>query len=132
MIFSIKNNFPLQISPLSLQCTYPSPSNEAKQSGSWQNDTLHGNVYFRLRSNILFNTIVMRRPFEGKPVKYREYFNVKFNIHLVGIFGGLIWGLGNAFNLIAVGRFCEYDDILADSDVFLSGFAKKVYFCIHV
>ncbi|MDR0697715.1 MAG: GRP family sugar transporter [Tannerella sp.] len=55
-------------------------------------------------SNILFNTIVMRKPFEGKPVKYREYFNGKFNIHLVGIFGGLIWGLGNAFNLIAAGK----------------------------
>jgi len=55
-------------------------------------------------SNFLFNTLVMKKPVEGKPVKYIEYFKGKFNIHWVGILGGLIWGLGNAFNLIAAGR----------------------------
>jgi glucose uptake protein len=55
-------------------------------------------------SNFLFNTLVMRKPFEGKPVSYKEYFKGKFNIHLVGVLGGLIWGLGNAFNLIAAGK----------------------------
>jgi len=55
-------------------------------------------------SNFIFNTIVMKKPFEGEPVKYSEYFKGGFKIHLVGILGGLIWGLGNAFNLIAAGK----------------------------
>ncbi len=55
-------------------------------------------------SNFIFNTIVMRKPFEGEPVKYKEYFKGKFKIHMVGVLGGLIWGLGNAFNLIAAGK----------------------------
>ena len=55
-------------------------------------------------SNFIFNTLVMKKPFEGTPVSYKEYFKGGFNIHLVGVLGGLIWGLGNAFNLIAAGK----------------------------
>ena len=55
-------------------------------------------------SNFIFNTIAMKKPFEGSPVSYREYFSGPFKIHMVGILGGLIWGLGNAFNLIAAGK----------------------------
>ena len=55
-------------------------------------------------SNFIFNTIAMKKPFEGSPVNYRTYFQGRFKIHLVGILGGLIWGLGNAFNLIAAGK----------------------------
>ncbi|MDR1859358.1 MAG: GRP family sugar transporter [Bacteroidales bacterium] len=55
-------------------------------------------------SNFLFNTLVMRKPFEGAPVSYAEYFKGGFKIHLTGILGGLIWGLGNAFSLIAAGK----------------------------
>lgn len=55
-------------------------------------------------SNIIFNTLVMKRPFEGTPVSYKEYLKGGFSIHLVGILGGVIWGLGNAFNLIAAGK----------------------------
>ena len=54
--------------------------------------------------NFIFNTVAMKKPFEGPPVNYRSYFQGRFNIHLVGILGGLIWGLGNAFNLIAAGK----------------------------
>jgi len=54
-------------------------------------------------SNFFFNTFMMKKPVDGEPVKYSEYFNGNFNIHLVGVLGGLIWGLGNAFNLIAAG-----------------------------
>jgi glucose uptake protein len=57
-----------------------------------------------LVSNFLFNTILMRRPFDGPPVSYRDYFKGGTSTHLVGIFGGLIWGLGNALNLIAAGK----------------------------
>jgi len=55
-------------------------------------------------SNFIFNSLVMKKPFEGEPVTYRQYFKGKFRIHLVGVLGGLIWGLGNAFNLIAAGK----------------------------
>ena len=55
-------------------------------------------------SNFIFNTMVMKKPFEGAPVKYSAYFKGPLKIHWVGILGGLIWGLGNAFNLIAAGK----------------------------
>lgn len=55
-------------------------------------------------SNFLFNTILMRKPITGTPVSYKDYFKGNFKTHLVGILGGLIWGLGNSFNLIAAGK----------------------------
>lgn len=57
-----------------------------------------------LLSNFLFNTLLMKRPFEGSPVSYADYFKGKAGTHFVGILGGLIWGLGNSFNLIAAGK----------------------------
>ena len=55
-------------------------------------------------SNFLFNTIVMRRPFVGSPVTYKEYFAGRPATHLVGIFGGVVWGLGTALSYIAAGK----------------------------
>lgn len=55
-------------------------------------------------SNFLFNTILMKKPFDGQPVGYNNYFKGKFPTHLTGILGGLIWGLGNSLNLIAAGK----------------------------
>jgi glucose uptake protein len=55
-------------------------------------------------SNFLFNTMLMKKPFQGQPTNYSEYFKGRFSTHLVGILGGLIWGLGNSFNLIAAGK----------------------------
>ena len=55
-------------------------------------------------SNFLFNTILMRKPITGLPVNYKDYFKGNFKTHFVGILGGLIWGLGNSFNLIAAGK----------------------------
>jgi len=55
-------------------------------------------------SNFLFNTILMRKPVDGAPVTYGQYFSNRFSVHLVGILGGLIWGLGNSLNLIAAGK----------------------------
>ena len=57
-----------------------------------------------LISNFLFNTIVMKKPFQGKPVTYRDYFKGNTRVHLIGILGGLIWGLGTIFNIIASGE----------------------------
>lgn len=52
-------------------------------------------------SNFIFNTLVMKRPFVGTPVTYKEYFAGKSTTHLVGILGGCIWGLGTALSYIA-------------------------------
>lgn len=55
-------------------------------------------------SNFLFNTLLMKKPISGKPTNYKAYFSGKFSIHLVGVLGGLIWGIGNSLNLIAAGK----------------------------
>ena len=53
-----------------------------------------------LLSNFLFNTLVMRKPFVGEPVSYKEYFGGNFKTHLVGMLGGCIWCLGTALSYI--------------------------------
>jgi glucose uptake protein len=55
-------------------------------------------------SNFLFNTLLMKKPIEGSPTSYAAYFKGRFSTHMVGVLGGLIWGLGNSFNLIAAGK----------------------------
>ncbi|GAB3432196.1 GRP family sugar transporter [Niabella aquatica] len=55
-------------------------------------------------SNFAFNTLLMKKPFVGAPVSYRDYFKGGFSTHLTGILGGLFWGLGNSLNLIAAGK----------------------------
>ncbi len=55
-------------------------------------------------SNFIFNTILLKRPISGEPTGYKEYFAGSFSTHLVGIFGGIIWGIGNSLNLIAAGK----------------------------
>jgi len=55
-----------------------------------------------LVSNLLWNSIVMARPFSGAPVTYRDYF-VKgtVRLHLIGLLGGVIWNTGMSFNIMA-------------------------------
>jgi glucose uptake protein len=55
-------------------------------------------------SNLIFNTILLKRPISGEPTSYREYFRGSFSTHLVGVLGGIIWGIGNSLNLIAAGK----------------------------
>ena len=55
-------------------------------------------------SNFIFNTLLMKRPLHGSPTGYEEYFKGNFGLHMVGVLGGLIWGLGNSLNLIAAGK----------------------------
>lgn len=54
-------------------------------------------------SNFIFNTLIMKKPFEGTPVTYNEYFNGNTKTHLIGVFGGSIWALGSALSYIAAG-----------------------------
>ena len=55
-------------------------------------------------SNFVFNAIAMRHPVSGEPITEKEYFKGGFSIHLVGVLGGLVWGLGNGINLVAAGK----------------------------
>jgi glucose uptake protein len=57
-----------------------------------------------LLSNFIFNTILMKNPLQGGPTSYAEYFKGKFSTHMVGVLGGIIWGIGNSLNLIAAGK----------------------------
>ncbi|WP_394993729.1 GRP family sugar transporter [Emticicia sp.] len=57
-----------------------------------------------LLSNFLFNTLLMKRPFEGKPIDYAAYFKGSSKNHLMGILGGMIWCIGMSFNIIASGK----------------------------
>lgn len=52
-------------------------------------------------SNFIFNSIAMKHPFVGAPTSYKDYFAGSFRLHTVGILGGVIWGVGNLFSLLA-------------------------------
>jgi glucose uptake protein len=57
-----------------------------------------------LLSSFLWNTVAMKKPVVGAPVGFRDYFAGGIGTHLTGVLGGVIWGLGMSFNLIASGR----------------------------
>jgi len=57
-----------------------------------------------LVSNFLFNTILMRKPFEGLPVAYSQYFRGSFKEHLTGIAGGMIWCVGMSLSILAANK----------------------------
>jgi len=55
-----------------------------------------------LISNFLWNSIVMAKPFSGKPVAYKEYFSKgNLKLHSIGWLGGIIWAIGMSLSLIA-------------------------------
>jgi len=55
-------------------------------------------------SNFLFNTILMKKPIEGEPVTFKQYFNEGAKGHLAGLLGGMIWAVGTSLSLIAAGK----------------------------
>ena len=53
-------------------------------------------------SSFVFNTINMYRPFSGEKVSFLDYFKLGSpKLHWIGILGGVIWGVGMSFNIIA-------------------------------
>jgi glucose uptake protein len=54
-----------------------------------------------LASNFLFNTILMRRPFEGAPVNFKNYFEGTSKSHFMGFLGGIVWCVGMSFSILA-------------------------------
>jgi glucose uptake protein len=62
-------------------------------------------VFFSLGlfgSNFVFNTIAMKWTVSGEKVAVGDYFTKgNCRLHLVGILGGMIWGVGMSFSMIA-------------------------------
>jgi glucose uptake protein len=57
-----------------------------------------------LVSNFVFNSVVMRRPFVGAPVPFRDYFTRgTVRLHAIGLLGGAIWSLGMSLSILASG-----------------------------
>jgi glucose uptake protein len=57
-----------------------------------------------LISNILFNYLIMKRPFEGKALTFKDYAEGSIGVHLTGVLGGVIWNIGMAMSIIASGK----------------------------
>ncbi|MGC8519653.1 MAG: GRP family sugar transporter [Steroidobacteraceae bacterium] len=55
-------------------------------------------------STFLWNPLAMRFPVMGEPVPFVQYRRGSLRMHLAGIFGGVVWGIGMSLNLIASGR----------------------------
>ena len=54
-----------------------------------------------LVSNLLFNTLMMRKPVEGVPLGMKDYFKGSSKDHVMGLLGGIIWCLGMSFSILA-------------------------------
>ncbi len=48
-----------------------------------------------------FNTILMRKPLVGEPVGFSGYTAAPASYHLLGLLGGVVWGVGTVFNFVA-------------------------------
>jgi len=54
-----------------------------------------------LVSNFPLNYAFMRRPVNGPPVAFRDYFAGTGRLHFLGVLGGAIWGVGTISNFVA-------------------------------
>ena len=54
-----------------------------------------------LLSCFIWNIYFMKKPLVGDPVKFADFFRGPASGHLLGLFGGVIWGTGMVFNLVA-------------------------------
>jgi glucose uptake protein len=54
-----------------------------------------------LLSCFIWNIYFMKHPLVGEPVSFSGLFRGPVRGHLLGLFGGCIWGLGTVFNLVA-------------------------------
>lgn len=57
-----------------------------------------------LLSNFLLNTLLMKKPVQGMPVGYADYFNGSRRDHLMGVLGGMIWGAGLVLSILSAGQ----------------------------
>jgi len=57
-----------------------------------------------LISNLLFNYLIMKKPFEGGPVTFKDYAKGSPGVHLTGVLGGVIWNIGMSMSILASGK----------------------------
>jgi len=57
-----------------------------------------------LLSNFLFNYLIMKRPFDGEPLRFKDYAKGSVGVHLTGVLGGVIWNIGMSMSIIASGK----------------------------
>jgi glucose uptake protein len=70
--------------------------------------TPYSAVYFFaigvLVSNFLFNYLIMKRPFDGEPLTFKDYKKGSLSVHLTGVLGGVIWNIGMSMSILASGK----------------------------
>jgi glucose uptake protein len=54
-----------------------------------------------LLSCFVWNLYFMKHPLAGEPVGFGGFFRAPASGHLLGLFGGVIWGVGTVFNVVA-------------------------------
>src|ERR1700730_14377932 len=54
-----------------------------------------------LLSCSIWNVYFMKKPLVGEPVNFSGFFRGPASGHMLGLFGGVIWGTGMVFNLVA-------------------------------
>jgi glucose uptake protein len=54
-----------------------------------------------LLSCLVWNVYFMRKPLVGEPVHFSGFFRGPISGHMLGLLGGVIWGTGMVFNLVA-------------------------------
>ena len=54
-----------------------------------------------LLSCFIWNLYFMKKPLEGEPVGFSGFFTAPASGHLLGLLGGIIWGTGTVFNVVA-------------------------------
>ena len=55
-------------------------------------------------SNLLFNYLIMKRPFEGNPLLFKDYAKGSLSAHIYGVLGGMIWNIGMSMSILASGK----------------------------
>jgi glucose uptake protein len=51
----------------------------------------------------IVNVYFMKHPIQGAPVSFSAYWRAGLRNHLLGLLGGVAWGIGGCFNFIAAG-----------------------------
>lgn len=54
-----------------------------------------------LLSCFIWNLYFMKRPLAGDPVGFGGFFSAPASGHLLGLLGGVVWGVGTVFNVVA-------------------------------
>ncbi|MFY9676188.1 MAG: AcrB/AcrD/AcrF family protein [Terriglobales bacterium] len=54
-----------------------------------------------LISCFIWNLYFMKHPLVGEPVSFSRFFGGPVSGHVLGLFGGCIWGVGTVFNVVA-------------------------------